>query len=440
MQHRVLDLGVNRDGVASRRSFLKTVGAGSLAAGVSTVGWRDLMLAQAAELRKRGKSLILLWMDGGPSQYDTFNPKPGSQYQGPSQPIATNVPGVHFADFWPQTAAIMDRLAVIRSMRTSEAEHDRAIMLVRTGYPPNPAVRYPTLGSVVSREREDRSRDLPSFVRIGKPRIKTRDVDAGILGVQYSSFNVDQAGTLPPNVRPVVEADVLRRRLYLAEQLDSEFARAGGAKDVADKRSIYDQTSRFVLSPRLSTFDLDDEPDSLRDAYGRTNFGQGCLLARRLVEQGVSFVEVISTGDRNDAGWDTHNNGFRDMPWLCAEADPAYATLILDLEQRGMLDNTLVVWMGEFGRTPKLKADGGRDHYSKGWIANLAGAGVRGGQVIGATDKDGIDVSDRPIAIQDLFVSFCRVLDIDPRKEYHTFDARPIKLVDGGEEIPELFG
>src|SRR5262249_18800380 len=139
------------------------------------------------------------------------------------------------------------------------------------------------------------------------------------------------------------------------------------AREVAEKKQVYDRTARFVLSPRLSTFDLDQEPASLRDQYGRTNFGQGCLLARRLVEQGVSFVEVISTGDRNDAGWDTHNNGFRDQPYLCAEVDPAYSTLVLDLERRGMLQNTLVVWMGEFGRTPKIKPDGGRDHYSKGW-------------------------------------------------------------------------
>jgi hypothetical protein len=313
-------------------------------------------------------------------------------------------------------------------------------MLVRTGYPPNPALRYPTFGSIVARERENLEFDFPAFVRIGKPRIKTRDVDAGILGVRYGSFNVDEAGKLPPNVKPVVPEDVLRRRLSLADRFDSEFAAAGASREVAEKKQVYDRTSRFVLSPRLSTFDLEQEPDALRDAYGRTNFGQGCLLARRLVEQGVSFVEVISTGDRNDAGWDTHNNGFRDQPYLCAEVDPAYATLITDLETRGLLENTLVVWMGEFGRTPKIKADGGRDHYSKGWPVVLAGGGVRGGQVIGETDPDGIDVSDRPIAIPDLFCSFCQVLGINPHEEYITSDGRPIKLVDGGKPIAELFG
>uniref|UniRef100_A0A7C2NX90 DUF1501 domain-containing protein n=1 Tax=Schlesneria paludicola TaxID=360056 RepID=A0A7C2NX90_9PLAN len=435
----ILDVAVNRHGVRSRRGFLKQLAAGTAAAGVLSLGWRDLLMAQAAELRKQGKAMILLWMDGGPSQYDTFSPKIGSKYQGPATAIDTAVPGVQFADFWPETAKIADRLAVIRSMRTSEAEHDRAIMLVRTGYPPNPAVRYPTFGSLIARDREDPEFDFPAFVRIGKPRIKTRDVDAGVIGVKYSSFNVDEAGHLPPNVRPVVDDDVLRRRLALADRFDAEFSAVGAAAAVAEKKSVYDRTARFVLSPRLETFNLDGESPTLRDAYGRTNFGQGCLLARRLVEQGVSFVEVISHGGRNDAGWDTHNNGFRDQPYLCAEADPALATLVLDLEQRGMLENTLVVWMGEFGRTPKIKADGGRDHYSKGWPVVLAGGGVRGGQVIGETDPDGIDVSDRPVGISDLFVSFCKVMGLDPSEEYVTADGRPIKLVSGGELVSELF-
>jgi hypothetical protein len=324
-------------------------------------------------------------------------------------------------------------------MRTSEAEHDRAIMLVRTGYPPNAAVRYPTFGSIVARNRDDVEFDFPAFVRIGKPRIKTRDVDAGVLGVKYSSFNVDDAGALPPNVRPLVDESVLRRRLALSDKFDAEFAAVGAAPAVAEKKSVYDRTARFVLSPRLDTFNLDHESPTIRDAYGRTNFGQGCLLARKLVEQGVSFVEVISHGGRNDAGWDTHNNGFRDQPYLCAEADPALATLVLDLEQRGMLNDTLVVWMGEFGRTPKIKADGGRDHYSKGWPVVLAGGGVQGGKVIGATDPDGIDVSDRPVGISDLFVSFCKIMGIDSSEEYYTPDGRPIKLVSGGEVVQELF-
>lgn len=432
----ILDLTVDRRGLTGRRQFLAQLGAG---AGVLSLGWRDMLMARAAELRQHGKSMILLWMDGGPSQFDTFNPKIGSPNQGPASAISTSVPGIEFADFWPQTAQQMQKLAVIRSMRTPEAEHDRAITHVRTGYPPTPALRYPTFGSLVARDREVLDGELPAFVRIGKPRIKTRDVDAGVLGVKYSSFNIDEAGQLPPNVRPVVSPDTLRRRLALADRFDAQFAAAGGTQEVSDKKSIYDRTARFVLSPRLETFDLDREPAALRDAYGRTNFGQGCLLARRLVEQGVSFVEVISTGDRNDAGWDTHNNGFRDTPYLAAEVDPAYATLLTDLADRGMLENTLVVWMGEFGRTPKLKPDGGRDHYAKGWPVVLSGAGVRGGQVIGATDPDGVDVTDRAIGVADLCRTFCHVMGMNAEEEYRTTDNRPVKLIEGGAVISELF-
>jgi uncharacterized protein (DUF1501 family) len=162
-------------------------------------------------------------------------------------------------------------------------------------------------------------------------------------------------------------------------------------------------------------------------------------LARRLVEAGVSFVEVFSTGSLNDQGWDTHKTGFHDTPHLCGETDPAYATLLTDLEDRGLLENTLVVWMGEFGRTPKLKKDGGRDHYPKGWLTALSGAGVKTGQVIGATDKDGVDVTDRPVGVQDLYVTFCKCLGFDPRDEYYTPEDQPIQLVKGGELIEELF-
>jgi hypothetical protein len=231
---------------------------------------------------------------------------------------------------------------------------------------------------------------------------------------------------------------VLRRRLQLSRGLDAEFAGAGAAAAVREKQLIYDRTARFVLSPRVGAFDLSKEPDALRDAYGRSSFGQGCLLARRLVEEGVSFVEVISTGSKSDQGWDTHKLGHEQNPLLCQETDPAYATLLTDLADRGLLDKTLVVWMGEFCRTPKLKSDGGRDHYSEGWIVGISGAGVKTGQVIGATDKEGGHVTDRPVGVQDLFVTFCTILGLNPHAEYTTTDARPIKLVDGGELISEL--
>ncbi len=435
----MIDVGMSRDGVVSRRGLMKQLAIGGGAAGALTLGWRDLVSLKADELRKRGKSMILLWMDGGPSQFESFNPKVGSKFQGPATAISTTLPGIEFAEFWPRTAQSLDKIALIRSMHSNIAVHDRAIALVRTGYPPSVSVRYPTFGSVVARDRFDPDLDLPSFVRIGKPRIATRDVDAGVLGAKYASFNVPSPGALPANVEPVVDEATLRRRLSLAAQFDTEYHSSATDMLIQEKRDIYARTEKFVLSPRLGVFDLENEPAKIRDEYGHTEFGQGCLLARRLVEQGVSFIEVISTGGRNDAGWDTHNDGFRDNPLLCRETDQAYPALLHDLERRGMLDNTLVVWMGEFGRTPKIKPDGGRDHYSKGWLTAFSGGGVQGGQVIGATDKDGKDVTERPVAVQDLFVTFCHILGLDPHDEYMATNERPIKLVEGGELIGELF-
>jgi len=433
-----LNVNTNRDGVVNRRAFLRQLSAGAGVAGAMTLSWRDMLIARAAELGKRPKAMILLWMDGGPSQYETFNPKVGSEFQGPSGAIKTNLPGVEIGEMWPETAKVMDKIALIRSMESGEADHFRAIKLVKTGYKISPTLAYPQWGSVVGHERYDPAFELPPFVRVGKPRIATRDVNSGVLGAKYESFKVDDPNKIPSNLLPTESEDVVRRRLALVDQLDAEFARVGAEKAVAEKKDVYESTAKFVLSPKIDVFDLSGEPEKLRDKYGRNSFGQGCLLARRLVESGVSFVEVFCHGGKSDRGWDTHKLGFADTPMLCGQTDPAYATLLRDLEDRGMLEDTLVVWMGEFGRTPKLKSDGGRDHYAKGWVTCLSGAGVKTGQVIGATDKDGKGVTDRPVGVQDLFVTFCHFLGLDPRGEYHTPENQPIHLVKGGELIEEL--
>jgi hypothetical protein len=383
--------------------------------------------------------MILLWMDGGPSQFESFNPKIGSKYQGPAGAIKTNVPGIEICEQWPETAKVMDKIALIRSMKSEERDHFRAIKLVRTGYAVKPTIAYPTWGAVVAKYRWDPGFDLPAFVRIGKPRIKTRDVNAGILGARFESFKVDEGGKLPEDVVPAVNADALNRRIALASELDEEFAKAGSLKAVQEKREVYNRTSKFVLSPLLKTFNLDDEKPELRDRYGRNAFGQACLQARRLVEAGVSFIEVINGGTGNDQGWDTHKRGFKENPILASETDAGYATLLTDLADRGLLEKTVVVWMGEFGRTPKFDADGGRDHYSDGWITCFSGGGVKMGQVIGATDDEGVKVTDRPVGVSDLFVTFCHLLGLKPRDEYFTELNMPVHLVEGGELISELF-
>jgi hypothetical protein len=235
--------------------------------------------------------------------------------------------------------------------------------------------------------------------------------------------------TLPPGIN----GKRFGRRVDLLNQLEEDFAGSGGAPRVADHKGLYENASQMVLSPRLKAFDVSQEKDAVRDRYGRNSFGQGCLLARRLVETGVTFVEVESNG------WDTHDNNFERVKTLSESVDPGFAALVGDLRERGMLDKTLVIWMGEFGRTPKVNGRTGRDHFPRAFNVALAGAGVKGGQVIGSTSAEGVDVKNRPVTVGDLFCSFYQSLKINARKENMSSLGRPIKLMDNGTAVKELF-
>jgi hypothetical protein len=217
-------------------------------------------------------------------------------------------------------------------------------------------------------------------------------------------------------------------------ELERPFAESGAAEQVRDHQTLYDQTARVVLSPRVRSFNLDHEPERVRDAYGRSPFGQGCLLARRLIETGVPFVEVQSSG------WDTHGNELPVLRRLIPPVDQAFAALISDLKARGMLERTLVIWMGEFGRTPRVNLNAGRDHYPDAFNVALAGGGVKGGQAIGATDRLGIEVVQRPVTVPDLFCTFYRSLGINPRHENQSNVGRPLAIVEGGTAVQEVFG
>jgi hypothetical protein len=315
-------------------------------------------------------------------------------------------------------------------MTNKEGNHQRASYQLHTGYPPTATVKHPHIGCSAANERNDHKFDLPHVVSIGGPT-----VGAGFLGVGLEPFVIQNAERPPSNAQPLVPAGRYRRRLGLLGKLESAgFERVGGYDRVRDHQSLYDQTSRMVLSPRMKAFDLDGENAQLRDAYGRTPFGQGCLLARRLVETGVSFVEVKA------GGWDTHDEVNNRVGKLAGQVDPAFSTLIEDLKRRGMLDKTLVIWMGEFGRTPKINARAGRDHFPRVFNIALAGGGVKGGQVVGESSADGSEVKDRPVSVPDLMASFCHALKVDPTKEVMTPVGRPIKVVDGGKSVSELFG
>ncbi len=420
------NIAINRQGGFSRRSFIKRVSATAAVAG--TLSFRDLMSVQAAEIRKQGKSMILLWMAGGPSHLDTFDPKPGHKNSGETKAIKTSVPGIEIAHNWTKTAQVMDEIAIIRSMTNKEGNHRRATYQMHTGYVPSGSVKHPSLASCIAKEISDPAFDLPSVVSIGNT------VGAGFLGVDYEPFNVQSPGRLPQDVANPVPTERFNRRDGLLKSLEKDFASRGGRVVVDNHKRLYKKASKLVLSPQVKAFSFDDEPESLQKAYGDSTFGKGCLLARRLVEAGSTFVEVQSNG------WDHHTDIFGRMKTNAGQVDPAMAALISDLKQRGMLENTLVVWMGEFGRTPQLSARGGRNHYPRAFNALMAGGGVKGGQVIGSTTKDGTSVKNNPVTTPDLFTSICKSLKVDPTKENMSPLGRPMKIVDGGKVIKNLFG
>jgi hypothetical protein len=314
-------------------------------------------------------------------------------------------------------------------MTNKEGNHQRATYQLHTGYAPTGTVKHPNIGCVVANELGDPKFDLPHIVSIGGGT-----VGAGLLGVSLEPFVVQDPNRPPADVIPAVTTNRFSRRLNLLHALEhSGFEMTGGADRVRDHTALYRQTANMVLSPRMKAFDLAGEGPKIRAAYGENAFGQGCLLARRLVQAGVTFVEVRSNG------WDTHQQNAERVAKNAGTVDPAFASLVADLKAKGMLEKTLVVWMGEFGRTPKINPNAGRDHFPRVFNIALAGGGVKGGQVIGASSADGSEVKDNPVAVNDLLTSLCHALKIDPAKENMSPQGRPIKIVDGGKVVPQLF-
>ncbi len=427
LEKTIVKVAMSSQGVLGRRGFLRSVGLG--AAGLAGVSFTDLMALKADELRKHQMSCILLWMAGGPSQMETWDPKPDHANGGGTKVIDTSVAGIKIANGWEKTAQVMNEIALIRSMTNKEGNHERATYQMHTGYAPSGTVKHPSFGCVTANELGDPKFDLPHIVSIGG-----NSVGAGMLGVALEPFVVQDATKAPSNVIPPVGQHRFSRRLGLMHALEQgAFEKTGGADRVKDHTALYRQTAGMVLSPRMKAFDLDQEDPKLRAAYGSSPFGQGCLLARRLVQAGVTFIEVRS------GGWDTHQQNNEKVGKNAEQVDPGFATLISDLKQRGMLEKTLVIWMGEFGRTPKINPNAGRDHFPRVFNVALAGGGIKGGQVIGESSADGTEVKDHPVAVNDLLTSFCHSLKINPAKENMSPLGRPIKIVEGGKLVKELF-
>lgn len=424
-----LQLAVNRNGVIARRGFLRACSAASLATGAWA--WTDALRSNADELRRRGKACILLWMQGGPSQLETFDPKPEHANGGETKAIDTSVPGIRIAENLPRLAKVAHQLAILRSMSTREGEHARAGYLMHTSYLPMASVQYPSLGAVAAHEIARAACELPAFVRIGLqgPGL----TGGGFLGTQYDAFTVASPARPPENTRIATDTGRFQERLGLLGRMQSASAQRISADD-QEHQKLYASASRMILSPQMQAFELDRETAEAREAYGSTPFGSACLLARRLIEAGVTFVET------GVPGWDTHDNNFERSRTLCGQLDQPFAQLLADLDQRGLLDSTLVVWMGEFGRTPRINPRAGRDHFPRGFSAVLAGGGVRGGQVVGATDAAGESIADRPISEKDLFQTVYKSLGVDASKHLLSPIGRPIKFVDGGAPLDDLLG
>jgi len=392
-------------------------------------------VAHAAMKAKSAKSCILLWMPGGPSQYETLDPKPGRENGGPTKAIATSVSGIEISENLPKLARCMNDISIIRSMSTIEGDHDRASRFMQTGYRPLGApVEYPVLGSLVAHRLHSDEAELPGFISIAG--FRSADFGAGYLGPKYSPLNVSGSRN-DPNSRanPTVEnltplgGDV--KKIAAGSDLFGALrASSAGSSSSAMKKheEVYNQAMRMMETQGGGAFKLDEEPDVLRDAYGRNRFGQGCLLARRLVERGVPFVEVALSDDGTGGFWDSHQDNFNVVSKMCGVLDPAWSTLITDLRDRALLDSTLVIWMGEFGRTPKINATVGRDHYPDGWSVALGGAGIQTGRVIGSTGKDGTETIDG-VTTTELFATIFQALDIDPTSSNQSGD-RPLPIVD----------
>ena len=416
-------------GQRSRRHFLSHLG-GLAALSTPFTSFTNSLLANAEKLKKQHKSAILLWMGGGPSTMDIWDLKPGQATGGPFKQISTSVDGIAISEHMPMTAKQMHHLAIVRSMSTREADHQRGRYYMHTGFVPNPNVEHPGYGSLIAHELATAvpSLEIPPFVSVGGG-----SVGPGFLGTSWAPFVVSPQGDVKNLESPVSEERLLSRLQMLAA-IEDRFIQERRGQLPKDHREIVGKSVQLMSSSQLAAFKVSEEPASVQERYGETNFGRGCLMARRLVEVGVPFVEV------NLGGWDNHSNIFGTLAdQRLPNLDRAMSALIADLADRGILDTTAVIWMGEFGRTPTINGNGGRDHWARSWSAVVGGAGFNRGVVVGETSADGREVVSEPYSSQDLMTSVLKSLDISLETTFRAKNGRPMKIANGGQIIPGLF-
>lgn len=421
-------LGSNVPRGMTRRHFVEHL-AGSAALAGSALAFGHSLRLNAAQIARSHKACILLWMGGGPPTIDLWDMKPGATTAGEFKPIGTTG-DAQVNELLPKVAKQMKHLSIVRSMSTREADHTRGTYYLHTGYVPNPNVVHPGYGSVVAHELRDATAGLqiPPFVSIGGP-----SEGPGFLGMAYAPFQVDGNGRVR-DLQASVERARMMDRMQLLSMLEARFVRENRGAAAAEHAKVLDSTLELMTSQQMEAFQVDKEPGEVREKYGATGFGRGCLMARRLVEVGVPFVEV------NMGGWDLHQNCFTTLRTKLPELDQGMSALVEDLAQRGLLKDTVVLWMGEFGRTPRINENAGRDHWARSWSVVAGGGGLPGGRVVGATSEDGTQVTTEPYSSEDLMATVCQTLGISLETVFTASNGRPMKIANGGKVIRELAG
>jgi len=399
-------------GITNRRHFMKHA-AGAAAMAVPGMNFIDGLRAQAADLKKKNKSLIILWMGGGPATIDLWDMKPGSANGGDHKPKSTAASGVQITEKLPKVGEQFKNLSIIRSLTTSEGDHNRGSYLMGTGRVLNPLSDFPHLGSALSHHYAQdielmKNMDLPLFMSVGG---LPGGAGAGFLGMKYSNFAIQNPGQPPENVAPPRElAGRLERRKVLFDSLEGGLKTNATADAAQAHKDVYGKALQLVTSSRNEVFEFksaQDQADLRRYAPTNDGFGRGCLLARKLVDAGVACVEV------NLGGWDMHNGIFAALDRRLPALDAGMGALTEDLAKTGKLKDTVIVWMGEFGRTPKINAQGGRDHWPRCWSVVLGGGNIKGGIAYGSTNADGTEVKDNPTKIGNLYATIYAGLGIN---------------------------
>ncbi len=411
----------------TRRHFMQHA-AGASAMASTSLALGHTLRTHADELRANHKSAILLWMGGGPSTIDMWDLKPGAVTGGPFRPISTTG-DMQISEHLPQVAQQMHHLSIVRSMSTREADHDRGRYYMHTGFVPNANIEHPSYGSVVAHELMAGRYDLqiPPFVSVGGA-----SQGPGFLGMAWSPFSVGSDGRIR-NLDMKLDDKRLTQRMKTLELIEGGFIAQRRGPAAEDHQKILNKTFELMSSQQMDAFKVDTESDQVKQRYGENAFGRGCLMARRLVEVGVPFIEV------DLGGWDNHRDVHNTLTTrLLPTLDQAMSALVEDLAQRDRLKDTVILWMGEFGRTPIINADAGRDHWARCWSVVVGGGAIKGGLAVGETDSEGRQVITEPYSSEDLMATVCRGLGISLETTYQSKNGRPMKIANGGKLIREL--